>query len=221
MENERVTESATVIRNIDSELASRGKAMASNNNKRPKSYQSMFTPGAQKILPSSTGEHTPVAHDGPEPVPGQKYLRKPKCKLNWAQITKLNPTDINNTVSFQPQVKIIKTRQILIHQKFNSVAEPTPVAIYLRNVRRGPLGFILNALREFLPSWVLLGLDFIEVYVMEIIADERLRDRTASTLKAFGITEFDNFDSLAVMPSKSRQGESPEGQIKRQVKSVA
>lgn len=87
--------------------------------------------------------------------------------------------------------------------KFNPAYEPRPTAIYFRNVRRGLLGMIQKAIREFLPSLALLGLDFIGSSVLEVITDAGLVERTGATLKLMEIVQIPNvyiFEAAAGEP---------------------
>lgn len=108
-----------------------------------------------------------------------------------------------------------------IKQNFKPIAEPRPMAVYFKNIRRGHPGVIRAVIREYLPSWALLGLHFIGSSVLEIVTDERLKDRTISTLKIIGITQIPNFDNLATAPNRAGPGESSRNQRKGQLKSAA
>lgn len=95
------------------------------------------------------------------------------------------------------------------------------VGLYCKNIRRGPIDQVRNALRECLPSWALLGLDLIGPSVLEIIANERLKDRAVSTLKAIGITPIPQFDGLDNTAGRTQPGESTLEQKTRQLKYTA
>lgn len=71
---------------------------------------------------------------------------------------------------------------------------PKPTAVYLKSIRRGPIGAIQKALRECLISWALLGISLIGGSISEIITDSRLKDRLVTSLKIMGIVEVRDFD---------------------------
>lgn len=142
-------------------------------------------------------------------------------KMNWAQITKMNRPNLTKIVPQQLQEKIIKSRELLVQGNFKQIYEPNPTALYFKNVRRGPLGLVRNALRESLPSWALLGLDFVGASVLEIITDEKLKDRTIATLKMMGITVIPGFDILEKAASVPKPGETPAERSQRNLRTAA
>lgn len=81
---------------------------------------------------------------------------------------------MKNKVQEGLQTRIIKASAILIQNKLIPVQKPEPTAIFLKHVKRGPIGVVQRALRECLPSWALLGIDFIGYLIIEIIAEKKL-----------------------------------------------
>lgn len=74
-------------------------------------------------------------------------------------------------------------------------------AVYFRNIRRGPIGAIRQALRYCLPSWPLLGLGFVGESILEVITDDRLSKRLTGTHKLMGISHVPQFDIYECAPS--------------------
>lgn len=72
--------------------------------------------------------------------------------------------------------------------------EPQPTAAYFKNIKRGPIGTIRKALREWLPRWALLRISFIGGSVVESITDWRVKDRLVATLEMMNITEVKDFN---------------------------
>lgn len=136
-------------------------------------------------------------------------------KLNWAEVTKMNRPALINAVPTQLRNKIEKSKQILIEENFKPLVKPTPTVVYFKNVRRGPVGRIRTALRECLPSWAILGLDFVGASVLEIVMDGKLKHRTVATLRMMGIMEIKDFDILEKNVTIPRTGDSQRDQKKR------
>lgn len=86
---------------------------------------------------------------------------RPGRKLNWAEIIKFNCPESKKILSESLQSKITKTQSHLILGNMKAVCETKPTEISFKNVRRGQLGVVRNALSGFLQSWALLGLNFI------------------------------------------------------------
>lgn len=93
--------------------------------------------------------------------------------------------------------------------------KPQPTDVYFKNVRRGPLVVIRNALRECLPSWTLPGLKFVGAPVLEIVIDERLSARTTATLRVMGITEITDIDILTNATKNQHNKELQDERLKK------
>lgn len=79
------------------------------------------------------------------PIQGNKATVKAITrgrKLSCAEITKLNLPETRKVVLKELSDKIQKTSEMLAQGKFRSVYEPKPIAVYLKNVKRGPLRLI-------------------------------------------------------------------------------
>lgn len=85
--------------------------------------------------------------------------------------------------------------------------KPKPIGLYFKNIRLGSLGMIRKALRECLPSWALLGLDFVGSSILEVVTDQNLKDRVVATMKLIGIAHIPKFD---VFESALRSHQSKE-----------
>lgn len=116
-------------------------------------------------------------------------------QLNWAEIAKQS---LQRTTGLPGPLdqRIQKTIRLLDRNNCRVLKEPSPIAVYFKNVRRGPIGAIRSALRESLPSWALLGIGFVGGSVLEIVTDNRLKARLIATLKIMGIEELAKFDVL-------------------------
>lgn len=142
-------------------------------------------------------------------------------KLNWAQTTKLRTTEIPKTAHSKLQAKIKKSKNLLIQGKFKPLVEPRPIADYFKDVHRGPLGLIFQALRASLPSLATLGLDFIGSSMLEVILDEKLRDSAVPTLRMLDISMIANFNALDALVSRTKEGEQPEETKERNLRIAA
>lgn len=116
-------------------------------------------------------------------------------QLNWAEIAKQSLRR-TNVIPGPLEQRIRKTIRLLDSNKSRVVREPIPMAVYFKNVRRGPIGTLRSALWESLPSWALLSIGFVGGSVLEIITDTRLKARLVATLKIMGIEELAKFDVL-------------------------
>lgn len=159
----------------------------------------METP-AQRVEQHLTQQNSEgVTKGGLRAVQGQSP-RKPETpntqpkKLNWAEVTKLNLQQAREIIPEPLQAKISKTRSLLTQNSVKPAYEPRPTALYFKNVRRGPLGVIRKALRECLPTWALLGLDFVGNSIMEVVTDDRLKARVIATMKLMGILNVPDLD---------------------------
>lgn len=83
--------------------------------------------------------------------------------------------------------RIAKFRNIVDGANVRVTYKPNPVAVYLKNVRRGLIGSIRAALRQCLPSWAVLGFRIVGGSVLEIITDGRIKDLLITTLKVLGV----------------------------------
>lgn len=125
-------------------------------------------------------------------------------QLNWAKIIKLNSPSSREVIPEEWQSKRIKTKKILAQNNLRPLVEPKPTALFLKNVRRGPLGVMSKALRIRLPSWALLGIDFVGSSILEVITDKRLEGRVKATLKIMGIIYVPNL--VGVSTKKGHRG---------------
>lgn len=78
-----------------------------------------------------------------------------------------------------------------------------------------------KALRKCLPSWALLGLDFIGSSVLKIITDVGLAERTIATLRVMGTEQITGFDTLEVAARKPQRKEAGREQNIRNRNTVA
>lgn len=81
---------------------------------------------------------------------------------------------------------------------------PTVTAIQFGNIQHGPFGVIRKVLWKYLPSWSLLGLDFVGASALEIITYEKIKARTVSTDYWIGIMNIQDFKVLGMSLSKPR-----------------
>lgn len=152
----------------------------------------------------------PTNHPEERAASGQaNSTEQNNLRLNWAKITKIHrPT--NGQVPAPLMEKIKKARGIIDQNNMRTRMLPKPVAAYFKNVRRGPIGTLRKALRDCLPAWALLGLCFVGGSVLEIITNQRQKDRLTATLRMMGISEIPNFDitSLTKKPQAEGRNES-------------
>lgn len=152
----------------------------------------------------------------PKENPGHHLLGSQK--LNWAEITKLKRPKAAKFIPSPLQAKINKTKSLLTKGSFVPCHEPKPPALYFKIVKRGPLVEIRNALRECLPNWALLGLDFVGSSVMEIITDRQLKDKIVGTLKQLGMVNVPNLSIFESAVRSRKEEESLEDRSERNFK---
>lgn len=92
-------------------------------------------------------------------------------KISSVGIVKNNISE-NNTPPLV-QERIAKARKILDQNIVRVTIEPSPVAVYIKNVRRGPTGTIRSGLQQSLPICAFLRFSFIGASVLEFITDDR------------------------------------------------
>lgn len=97
------------------------------------------------------------------------------------------------------------------------IEESPQVVVYVRNIKKGPIGAIRNALRHNLPIWALLGLRFIGGSVLEIIKDARQKPRLVATLQVIGVREIKEFN---VFESAIRKKHNEEGEKQVKIRNI-
>lgn len=178
----------------------------------------MSTPISKTKHPSGRNNHSQQIEQSAEN--SAKTTPRGK-KLNWAEITKLNRPETAKIIPTTLHTKIQKRRQLLIEDKYKQTQEPKPCALYFKNIRRGPLGAIRHALRECLPSWALLGLDFVGSSILELVTGQNLKHRVIATMRMMGIEEIKDFDVMTSAARSHKGGESRSDLKKRNLKSAA
>lgn len=88
--------------------------------------------------------------------------------------------------------------------------EPEPMTEYFQALQRGPVGNVINELRECVPTRALLGTMFVGGSVVEIITDGRLEDRLAATLRMMNIIKNKILD-IFEKPKRQQASERAEG----------
>lgn len=156
--------------------------------------------------------HTRAWQADPAHTPGDPNTQIKK--LNWAELVKLNCQQSREKIPEMLQEKISKTRAFLTRNNLRATQEPKPVALYFKNVKRGPLGMVRKALRECLPSWALLGLDFVGNSIMEVVTDNQLAARVITTMKMIGIIHVPTFDVFEAA-LRSHKKDDPNNERKR------
>lgn len=73
---------------------------------------------------------------------------------------------------------------------------PAVDVVYVRDIRRAPLGQIRRSLQHSIPSSALLGLSFIGGSVLEIVTLKSQKDKLVDTLRLLGIEPMRNFDVM-------------------------
>lgn len=122
-------------------------------------------------------------------------------KVNWADVVR-GKSRPEPPMPEELTGRIRKARETLLQEKVCAKPAPKITAVYFKNIRRGPIGTIRQALRECLPSWALLGLSFIGSSILEILTDERLTERLIGTLKLMGISHVPDFDVYGGAPRR-------------------
>ena len=151
-------------------------------------------PQAMNISPSS--QILPSAHQWPLSIPGEKTnaarispsIRKEPVshtpKRVWSDVVR------SQHIAQSPdekRAKIHATMRAL--QAENLVIDRSPAieAVYIRNIRRCPLGQLRRSLKRSLPPSALLGLSFIGGSILEIVTLRSQKEHLLETLRLLNI----------------------------------
>lgn len=96
----------------------------------------------------------------------------------------------NNGHKVIPQAmrkKMMKAKQMFDLSQTRVITEPSPTAVYFRNLKRGINGNIGEALRDCLSTCALLDISFVEESVMEVVTDQRLEERLIANFEVMNV----------------------------------
>lgn len=121
--------------------------------------------------------------------------REEECttKVNWGDIVR-NGSTATQDMPHAQTAQVKKAKDTLQANSTHAEPRPTAVAVYFRNVRRGLISSLRQALRQCQPSWALLGINFIGASILEVVSDERLQDRLIGTLGMMAVKHIPHFD---------------------------
>ena len=156
-----------------------------------------------RAAPSASGAKGPSTPTMPMPAPftytakAQTSAQAPPTAQSHTAVTK---TWAQIAAEPRPSVKDVSPSTLERLRKGMAMLdikspEPTPMALYFRNIRRNRLGQVRKALRQMFPHpWAVLGLSFIGRSVIEIVCHKGLADQIVAKLRLIGATHIKNMD---------------------------